>query len=78
VHLALCGPRVLLLSQGTVGVGLVSFFEHEEPYPGNDSSNNWRQILLYFVQSVGRHHVVVIKECLKQLGSVLAWSPKGG
>jgi hypothetical protein len=36
VHQALCCQRVMLLSQGAVGVGLVLFLEDEVYHPGND------------------------------------------
>jgi hypothetical protein len=65
VHLTLCGLRFLQLSPGAVGVGLVLFLEHGEDHQDNDYNNSWSRILVCFVQSVGRHHVDIAKECLR-------------
>jgi hypothetical protein len=77
VRHTLFGQKVLLLNCCAVGLELWLFCSHEEHPAGKHWGNNWSQILLCCVKSVGKGHVVVSQECLRHWGVVLIWSQWG-
>jgi hypothetical protein len=77
VHQAWYCLRVLLLSQGALGVGLVLSLKYEGHHPANDWGCNWSQILLCIVQNVDKDHTIMTRGCLRQLSNIAIWSQKG-
>jgi hypothetical protein len=64
-------PKGLAVESSCSEGGFCVYLGHGGHSQGNDEDSNWNQLLVYFMQSIGKHHVVVTKKCLRQLGSAL-------
>jgi hypothetical protein len=65
------GPRVLLLSSGTVGVGLLLSLEHGGHHASNDWGSNWSEMLTYCMQIIDKHQLVISKGFLRHCPNLL-------